>query len=204
MSSLAEAFKKAGMATDEQVDQIQKESRLRELKQTDKFGENQAKKPFEKVTAIANPGSRFTKLFNGEKSQKFMLHVIHAFIPFVKAHYIFDWEDEGFKKKPCDICHHPVMSKVECLEIYHKRGKDWEKDLNQTNPLEFFASSFKCYEGKKIAVVSPIESKVLMCSPCHKEFFDWVLAERDAGNKLINKLIHKIFNKQVRREIFTR
>jgi hypothetical protein len=193
VSSLADAFKKVGLATEEQVEKIRAESRIKELRETDKFGESRDK-PRPEVKAETSPDSRFTKLFDNEKSKKFIIHIIHAFTPFAKIHYVLDWELQGTKPQNCSICRRKTISKIEAMEAVHRQTKAWEDGGGSF--LEFLEKGLPlAFKDSKLAAFSP-DSKSIMCAPCFDEFSIWIIDENLAGNRLVTRILSKRVEEQ--------
>jgi hypothetical protein len=184
MKLFEEAFLKAGLVSSDQLQAKQAQEKA-ELERQQAL---QAKEQEEKQLHLNKQEGlygHFDALFSSK--QKFVLHLIHAFIPTVK---VIPWEPNQSKDCKCCICSTPLISQLEILEkILEKKLEILEKsgDASQVmvedicrsvgnNPMmpeERTEKYKKIFGDRKLGVMSN-ESTAVFCKPCIQTFVEWV------------------------------
>lgn len=191
--SLADAMAKAGLISEKDAEKVRKENVLKGMKQTNKFGEDKEKTQKERderdKSFKSTQNSKFTKLFNNEKSRKFVEHLLHAFLPVKKGQFVFDWKGQGIKKKNCDICRRETLSKIGAIKVSQEAI---DASMGEGKSIfEMFERHAEVFKNRKLAVFSP-ESRTIFCAPCWKDFLNWAIIESVySGNRLVMRVMEK-------------
>ena len=207
--SFADAFLKAGVTTEDRVKKIEKE-RIEESKVKEEKPEStnepahKFRPQFEKPLIERDPNDTvFSKLWNDEKSHKFVVHLIHAFSPTSRGE--FAWAKDQLHQKTCCICKCGLMSKEDVFEKIDDTTKlsldhlqlQLRNEITQEQIREDFS---KIYSGRVLGVVSD-ESKAAFCNQCFKDFVQWLELMILRGNYEVNKIIRKEMVKQYEQSI---
>ncbi|MCK9441698.1 MAG: hypothetical protein M0Q13_09785 [Methanothrix sp.] len=147
----------------------------------------------------------FNQMHQDPKRRKFLLHLVHAFLPNDKENnvsFIWSWNKVKGERK-CVMCEQNIISladayikvneqinnyfKVEDIMINSNDINVFSKINKNIDTLLFNIFSDKYFEAfnNKVSGIYSNKSKVFMCSPCYKIFNDWV------SNMLLRK--HKDF-----------
>lgn len=150
--------------------------------------------------------SIFNKMHQDPKKRKFLLHLVHAFLPNNinnDLNFIWSWNNiKGCRK--CVICEQNIISLIDAyirvndnidenfkvanmfinssnINVFSEINKKIDKILFSLFPDEKMYIAFEF----KVSGLSSKNSKVFMCSCCYKLFNDWI------ANMLLRK--HKDF-----------
>lgn len=150
--------------------------------------------------------SVFNKMHQDPKKRKFLLHLVHAFLPNDinnDLNFIWSWNNIKGDRK-CIICDQNIISLVDAyirvnsnidenfnvtsifinsrdISVFSEINKKIDNVLNSLFLDENYIKAFKF----KVPGLNSKKSKVFMCSCCYKLFNDWV------ANMLLRK--HKDF-----------
>lgn len=197
--SFADAFVKVGIATEDQVKKIE-ESKVKEQPKVKNEPDHKFRPKFEKpIVERDSNDTIFSKLWNDEKSHKFVVHLIHAFSPVSRGE--FAWDKSQLHQNTCCICKCRLMSKQDVFEKIDdtvKLGLDHlqlrlRDEITQEQIKEDFS---KIYNGRVLGIVSD-ESKAAFCNQCFKDFVQWLEFMIVQGNYEVNKIIRKEMIKQL-------
>jgi len=193
--SFKEALLKAGKVSQSDIDRREQAEKdkaqkiLDDKKAADKIEYDRIDKERKDFEDSQKP---FYDMWKGEKSKKFLTHLIFSFTPFSMGQYA--WTNEELKSKNCCICKHKLMSKE---TLWSKRDKlveagiDHIKRLLHDNSSEKYVKALnKIIDGGTMGIVSPY-SDTAFCTTCFSSFGDWVSNELVKGNREINGIIRK-------------
>lgn len=149
--------------------------------------------------------SVFNEMHQDPKKRKFLLHLIHAFLPNNinnELNFIWSWNNIKGDRK-CIICEQNIISLKDAylrinnidenfkvvnmfvdssnINVFSEINKKIDNTLNSLFLDENYIKAFKF----KVPGLSSKKSKVFMCSYCYKLFSDWI------ANMLLRK--HKDF-----------
>lgn len=157
--ALGEALTKAGIHGTVSLSQIE-----RSFEKKAEKSHSTPKKP-----AIEDT-SKFGKMWENEKSRKFVTHLLYSFLPFTKVHFPFKWVDHQDRK--CCVCQYPLLSKCDILD---KADDLFNATIEQfrTGENEIDKVTRKVFDKKMLAIASP-ESRSVFCPVCWDEFQTWV------------------------------
>lgn len=150
--------------------------------------------------------SVFNKMHQDPKKRKFLLHLVHAFLPNdINNDLNFIWSWDNIKgDRRCIICEQNIISLKDAYVVVNRNidekfkvtnmfidNRDInmfikinEKIDNVLNSLFLDENYIKAFRFK-VSGLSSKNSKVFMCSCCYKLFSDWI------ANMLLRK--HKDF-----------
>ena len=197
---MLDALRKSKLVTEEQVAVVEKERR-----------EKENPKPIDSAPKVALAEVSVTKkklnaLLNGEKSQKFLSHLMWAYVPYTKAQRIFDPESQS-----CCLCNIGIISVGEVMNI---SGTSLMSDLQERFKLELQMvddnepeekaneklrellqqQHLKNFGNRRLGVMSNGSSRV-MCQACFTEFYDWISLGILNGDRFINRVLRNIREK---------
>lgn len=222
MDSFQEAFLKAGIVDSGDIKRIKKE-KIKEEK-TEKIIQKKIQKnkqyPQRVHKNIPKLDKEEYKVFNqmmqDHKRRKFLLHLIHAFLPNLKENhvdYIWSWSDVKGERR-CVICDQLLISlgdayiraKKEIDEnfkritiitqetnhnIFEHTNQNLDKVLQQFFPEQ---SEYMAAFNNKVAGIHSANSKAFICAPCYKLLNNWVFYMLLIGNRDINYILGKSIN----------
>jgi len=137
--------------------------------------------------------NRFDKLYEVEKSQKFMLHIIHSFSYPDQVSKVWNWRDDK-KTHRCSFCKRKVMSCDEATKI-HGEGllKHFEEKKKKDNStLEDLFPNFQDIFGDKKLAIESEKSNAIFCFPCFTEFRVWLFNKMLLSDERIHKVVNKV------------
>ena len=121
MTSFEDAFVKAGIIKESDIllkEQQKKKEEQEKKQQALKEEDERREKSKKEWQEIQNQMALFENLWKGEKSHKFLAHLVYAFTPGNTCH--FAWNNEELKSKSCCICKHKLISKETLLAFVPK------------------------------------------------------------------------------------
>lgn len=190
MPDLKEALLQAKLVTKSQVEKHEKQ-----LKQKKEQKKEQKEPSFQKSPDLLDKKfEKFENIWNNEKSKKFAMHLLHAFLPFDDNYIIFSWEDKKNWKngKKCCICNQETLAKQDLFEhldeIATASMDAMIKSLRDENfnPSKELAEEKKKIFGDKIVGVTSESTSVIMCMSCYQLFTEWIhtklLCDGDFGD----------------------
>lgn len=181
--ALGEALTKAGIHGTISLEQV-----VRSIEKETEKKEKASKRPVQERPA-SNDDSRLGKMWEGEKSRRFMTHLLHSFLPFHKAHFPFKWVDHQDRK--CCMCQNPLLSKCDILD---KTDDLFNATIEQfrTGENEIDHITRKVFDKKMMAIAST-ESRSVFCPVCWEEFQIWVQNKVLKGDDMeFKKMFKKI------------
>jgi len=189
MKLFEEAFLKAGLVSSDQLQakQNQEKAELERQQAIQKKEQEEQKENFRKQE---NQYNCFDALFSSK--QKFVLHLIHAFIPTVK---VIPWEPNQSKDCKCCICSTPLISQLEILEKSGDASQVMVEDIcrsvgnNPMMPEERTEKYKKIFGDRKLGVMSN-ESTAVFCKPCIQTFVEWVFVSAFRHHAVRNTIQH--------------
>jgi len=167
--SLGEALAKAGIKGTKTLAQIENEIDREAERRMNTNRPVQSKAGARPTGAPPKGTDLLTRLWKGDRSKKFMLHVLHTFIPLNKVGFVAGWTEDQEKK--CCMCRHDVTSKNEALTS----AADPVKEIIKTAKPD---SETIPQETAFIAVGVP-GSRTVFCHKCWMEFVKWVSTSVD-------------------------
>jgi len=193
--SLADAFVSAGVVSKDEAEKAKK-AKVKEEKDPQKPNFRPPHEP-KRIERSASD-TPFSKLWNDEKTHKFIVHLIHSYSPFSKGEYA--WTKDQLHQKTCCICQCKLMTKqdfwdkrdeVSIVSIEHLRLRI--KD--ELTPEQMSKDYQTIFQGKVFGVVSE-DSKAAFCGQCFQDFAIWVQDMLLRGNREIHKIIRYQMVKQ--------
>lgn len=211
-SSFADAFVKAGIASKEDAQKIEQQKKD-ELEKERKQIENAAKtiesevrkQAFNEARRTFRPPGEphiiekdvrytpFSKLWNEEKSHKFIVHLVHSYSPFNKGEYA--WLRTQLHHNKCCICKCKLLTKEDFFSKMDQLAEISIETLklqvqNKITVEEIQKKYSEVLGGRVLAVVSE-ESKAAFCGQCFNDFVEWVQYMLLSGHYEMNKIIRK-------------
>jgi hypothetical protein len=208
--SFADALLKAGVVTETDISKHDQAERAK-VEEEKKKVEDAAKKLEEAVykeylDSLSKEFKLFEKLWVGEKSRKFMIHIVHAFIPWTKAGKLWASPPAEDKiKVECCFCAKAILPISVAAEIIGNTAVDHMQKRLQfeiANEHRLDTEDFKkeyaefvnllgkeAFGDRKLGWKSP-ESKCLICMPCYSEFIDWVQDKMFHGDRVMFNIIN--------------
>jgi flagellar biosynthesis GTPase FlhF len=213
--SFQDAFVKAGIVTQEDLDRKEAEKKERERKEKErkiaKLQVEEMEKEEAHNRAMAKKKEReqkeqkegeehwkkiksFDDMWHDPKSRNFMVHMIHAFSPLNKAH--FAWTAEEMPKPVCCICRCKLASKDDLMKKIPELAKISIEHLKEqvagtlTNE-KLTEDLSKVTEGKVLGVVSA-ESKIAFCPECFRNYSAWLEYAILRGYSHVHRIINKM------------
>lgn len=195
---LADALLKVGLVTEEQITKVQKETVTKSVEPQKEYHSSEPK------TIEQSPDeSVISKLWNEPKSHKFIVHLIHTFVPFYKGQ--FAWSSEDLHQNTCCICKQKLMTKEDVfskneelatvsLEQMRLRIKN---ELTAKKVTEDFN---RIFDGHVLGIVSS-DSDAAFCNQCFQDFANWIQNMTIRGNYEINKIIRHQMKIQSEKQI---
>lgn len=192
-TNLQDALLKAKLVTEKQVKTVRTQKEKEEKKETKK----PTPKPSPKLEA--DEFKKFEELWNNEKSKKFLIHLLHGFMPFSDNYTIFGWEDKTHWKngKKCCICQLETLSKQDIFEHFDEFAKTSLNSLHLSikdenfNPSQYMSEEKKKIFGDRLLGVTSEKTECILCSPCYETFANWIQTKllRDGGFGEFSKII---------------
>jgi hypothetical protein len=140
--------------------------------------------------------SIFNKMLQDKKCRKFLLHIVHAFLPNLienNINYIWSWNEVKGERR-CAICEQQIISlndayvraigqidnnlkrsnliiKNDSYEIFESINKKLDEIL-----FNLFLSKDKYFTAfnNKVPAIHSQKSQVFLCAPCYKLLNNWV------------------------------
>lgn len=109
------------------------------------------------------------KLYGDEKTKKFVVHLIRAYLPATKVKTLDKWE-KGQKHK-CVICKTPLVTQLELI------SKSFDTIANDTTD-----NLKKSLVGKEAAFIGE-KTTTCMCGKCVADLLGFVLSKLNEGDK---------------------
>ena len=195
-SSFADAFVKAGVISQQHVDDIaKKEEEVIKAKkdQEEKIQQQQDLEYAEKSRKDLADIQPFIDMWNVESKQKFLIHLLHSFTP-LNMGYIA-WTEKELKQKTCCICKQSLMSKEIMFSKIGELSEVGIRHLHQQVQGTLTEEQMKqdlnaITNGKTFGIVSE-QSTAAFCCCCYDNFSKWVFNSLLCGNTQINRIIHK-------------
>lgn len=202
MTSMADAFLKAGKITEEQAKNAEEESVKVQVQEHKPKPKNRVK------PSVANSGQenlkKFDDLWNSVKSKGFIKHVIHSFVPYSKIQKVWDFQ-EGMKDQCC-FCRVKITPVSELVrrasekagETLLSKARFITENKDRLDDPDFQEEYDKFMEGMSKDLFGDGKagymgegSKKIICTVCYNDFYDWVINQTFSNNELI-RIIHKI------------
>lgn len=205
-SSFADAFIKAGVTTEDHVKKIEKikkdeeEEKRKNLENAAKHLEEEVKRSYNHRPPSEPPiiqrdirDTPFSKLWNEEKSHKFIVHLVHAYSPFYKGEYA--WMRTQLHHDKCCICNQKLLTKEDFFSKINQLAEISIETFrlqirNQITAEEIQKKYSDVLGGRVLAVVSE-ESNAAFCGQCFTDFVEWVQYMLLTGHFEMNKIIRK-------------
>jgi hypothetical protein len=137
----------------------------------------------------------FNQMHQDPKRRKFLLHLVHAFLPNIKENSVDHiWSWKGIKgERRCVFCEQlltsiadsyvKINSKIDekfiynilmiesnNINIFSEINNKIDTTLNSLFPNEKYLNAF----SNKVSGIYSKKSKVFICSPCYKLFNNWI------------------------------
>jgi len=191
--SIADALLKAGLASKEQVDRVDKEKKEQEKTKQRKVEVQEHVEQPERQELQMPEIQKFIDMWNDERAHKFLVHLIYAYTPFSAGY--FAWTEDELHEKKCCVCKCKLMSKDAIFqkipEITTATLQHMREEINGTLTPEKFRADFSAITGDRILGIVSEKSKAAMCSPCFNGFVRWVQESLLRGNAEVNRIIHR-------------
>jgi hypothetical protein len=131
---------------------------------------------------LTNPEfAKFEDLFGNEKSKPFVIHLLHAFLPFPDNDYIWGWEDKKWKNgKKCCVCGLETLSRNDIFQNFDKQTDSILEGLRLSvsnehfNASEFYKTRKQELFGDRLMGITSQKTSCIMCNPCYEVFANWV------------------------------
>ena len=164
--ALGEALAKAGIKGTKTLHQIEKEID-RDLERSLNKSHKSSERPNKDVDLL-------TRLWQGERSKKFMLHVLHTFIPFNKAGFATGWTEDQEKK--CCMCRHDLITKNDAIT----RAPDQVKEAIRSAVPILAAPWLEDFPKEmEFIAIGIFGSRTVFCPKCWTDFIKWVTTSVD-------------------------
>jgi hypothetical protein len=213
--SFQDAFVKAGIVSQEDLDRREEEKKERERKDKERKIAKLQVEEMEKEEARNRTQAKkkereqreqkenddhwkkikpFDDMWHDPKSRNFMVHIVHAFSPLHKGH--FAWVAEEMPKPVCCMCRCKLISKNDLLkkvpeiaDISIGHLKEAAKGTLTNEKITEDLS--KVIDGKVLGVVSK-ESKIAFCPECFRNYSAWMEYALMRGYSHIHRIINKM------------
>jgi hypothetical protein len=195
LTAMEEAFKKSGLVSQAKIDenerlrQTQEENKKKSEKTAREFEARQDRREYERVNARYLPIQR---LWDGERSHKFLVHLLYSFTPLEAAHYA--WFDSEFREqKNCCICHTTLISKefmFDHLNDVSEQALDQLRRSLRGEPV-FPRQEFVQRFGNVVMGLVSEKSSSAFCSDCHTLLYEWIQNELARGNRAVRNIINQ-------------
>jgi len=192
MTSFEDAFVKAGIIKESDIllKEQQKKKEEQEKKQQDEKRKEKSEKEWREIQNKMMP---FENLWKGDKSHKFLAHLVYAFTPGGTCN--FAWTDEELKSNVCCICKQKLISKDALFRLSPQLVKismeQIRKELNGTLTAEQKFKELSEVTGGAILGIVSEKSDAAFCNPCFDVFFNWIEAKIINGDREINIIVRK-------------
>jgi hypothetical protein len=145
---------------------------------------------------------RLDEMHRGEKSRKFLTHLIKAYFPVGKAEKVFDKPKGRFK---CAISDIHLLSVQEVFEV--SRSNDYFENMMEhiksgfnTDGKQIEHPLVKAFGDKRMGITSN-DTDTFIAMPVYQIFYEWLVDKVLKGDKHINWAIKQantdMFNKKV-------
>jgi len=197
LTALEEAFKKSGLVPAAEID-AREQKRLDDIKEAKKEEQRKEKERQQQNEAASEEFLKKMKPFDdiwaGEKSHKFLAHIVHAFSPFNKGQFALEKSD--LKTNNCCICRCKLISKAHLFEhipeIANVSLEQIRKEINGEITPEQKQKELMAITGGAVLGVVSEESNAAFCSPCWENFSEWIMHQILRGNREINNIAAKL------------
>jgi len=195
--SFQDAFIKAGVVTQEDIDHKEKEREATIKKEKDMEIVREQVRDMERQdarnrrTEPTEPANPIDKLWR--KNRSLMVHLIHAFIPIDKGHVAFDASE--LHTSNCCICRCRLISKSDLFkkipELSETSLVHMKEMVEGTLTVEKMKSDWLKITDGTLGIVSK-SSKTAFCNVCYREFLTWVQLAVLNGEPHINRIVGKM------------
>jgi len=194
LTSMEEAFKKSGLVSEKEVAKREtarkeKEQRVKEIEiKKEHHREEEHRYYSQKMEERFKP---FDERWKDPKKQKFLVHLLFAYIPFDVARH--PWTDRELREKKCCVCGQSLIS---VQFILKNSEKFFSINLDQLRRSIAGETVYARKEFEKefgdvvMAVVSP-KSSAAFCTPCFRSFCDWLQNMLLRGNQQIQRIVKR-------------
>jgi hypothetical protein len=191
---MEEAFKKAGLVTEQEIEQREATRKKEEAKVKEQEAKRERhRKDKDRVykEEILKKYKPFDERWQDPAKQKFIAHLIFSYVPADVPYH--PWGDDELKEKKCCICGHALISKQFIMQNLDKvvtTGMDQIKRSVDGETINVREEFVKDFGDVVMAVVSP-KSSAAFCTPCFRDFYAWIEYMLFRGNQQIYRIIRK-------------
>ena len=136
---------------------------------------------------------RLDEMYRGEKSKKFLTHLIRAYFPVGKIEKVWDKPKGRFR---CAITNEPLISIEEAYQVVS--GKDYF-DKTMAHIKSGFSDDSEKVEhpaiiafGKRKMGVTTEDTDTFLSMPVYSVFYSWLVTKLLNGDKHINWLLRQM------------
>jgi hypothetical protein len=188
MDNFKDAFLKRKIVTEEHIaeidlkDELEKKEVQRKKDEAEKLASDLREKEHKEQIKDMN---KFQNLYDNEKSRKFIIHLMYAFLSETKVRMAL--EDSDLQSKTCCICKIGVVSSFGVM-----RKLDFSQMIRDSlNGVEGIMHEF--YKNNKIGIISE-ESRSVLCNPCYVSFRNWIIARFLSYDTTVITIVNKVRN----------
>jgi hypothetical protein len=145
---------------------------------------------------------RLDEMHRGEKSKKFLTHLIKSYFPVSKAEKVWDRPNGRFK---CAITDIQLLSVQDVLQIttsneYFEKTMEHIKSGFSLDGKQIEHPAIKAFGDKKMGITSN-DTDTFIAMPVYQIFYEWIVDKVLRGDKQVNWAIKQantdMFNKKV-------
>jgi hypothetical protein len=194
LTSMEEAFKKSGLVSEKEIEKREtihkeKEQRVKEVEiKRGQFQEELNRHQQQKIQEKFKP---FDERWKDPKKQKFLVHLLFAYIPSDVAHH--PWTNKELREKKCCVCGQSLISMqfvIDNKEKFFLTSIDQLRRMAIGEAVQVRKEFEKEFGDVVMAVVSP-KSSAAFCTPCYKNFYEWIQNMLLRGNQQIHRIVRR-------------
>jgi hypothetical protein len=191
---MEEAFKKSGLVSEKEVEKREAVRKEKEQQKKDieakkeHYRQEEDRYYAHKIEERFKP---FDDRWKDPKKQKFLVHLLFAYIPADIAHH--PWTDKELKEKKCCVCGHNLISVefvVKNSEKFFLASIDQLRRMAAGESISVRKEFEKEFGDVVMAVVSP-KSSAAFCTPCFQSFFAWTQNMLLRGNQQMQRIVKR-------------